>query len=110
MNCSKIKRATSSVFVRAILTFCRHSPQLILRFHHGHQPWKIPPLAVLAKFRFGVFSLRPLRTSCPLESPLTYYSESPLYGCQGLPSSCNNPVVICHWGKFLVQPSLTRHV
>jgi len=34
MNCSKIQRATSSVFVRAILTFCRHSPQLILRLYY----------------------------------------------------------------------------
>jgi hypothetical protein len=34
MNRSKIQRATSSVFVRAMLTFCRHSPQLILRLYY----------------------------------------------------------------------------
>ncbi len=32
MNCSKIQRATSSVLVRAMLTFCRHSLRLYYVF------------------------------------------------------------------------------
>lgn len=33
-NCSNIQRVTSSVSIRTILTFCRDSPQLILRLHY----------------------------------------------------------------------------
>jgi hypothetical protein len=34
VNCSKIQRNTSSILARAILTFCRHSPQLIARLYY----------------------------------------------------------------------------
>ena len=33
INCSKIQGVTSSVFIRKIFTFCRDSPQLILRLY-----------------------------------------------------------------------------
>src|ERR1700674_1712166 len=33
-NCSNIQRVTSLVFIRTILTFCRDSPQLILRLYY----------------------------------------------------------------------------
>jgi hypothetical protein len=34
MNCSEIPGATSSVFVHPLFAFCRHSPQLILRYYY----------------------------------------------------------------------------
>src|SRR5258708_31107799 len=34
MNCSEMRRVTSSLFIHRLFAFCRHSPQLILRLYY----------------------------------------------------------------------------